>query len=119
MVALKQTLHDEGYKETAEAFAYTTAITHMEWDLDFLGEHLVDQITEWHVRLRADQPLTDERPARPPSPTTEPQIITPPPPEFHPEQVIEGDQMLAVRVAKSDGSIDQIENLNGILDRQE
>ena len=28
MAALKQTLHDEGYEEAAEAFAYTAVVTY-------------------------------------------------------------------------------------------
>ena len=47
MDVLKQTLHDEGYEETAEAFAYTMATTRLDWDLDFLGAHLIDQIVAW------------------------------------------------------------------------
>ena len=51
MVILRQTLHDEAYEEAMEAFAYTTATTHPEWDLAYLGEHLVDQIIGWRAGL--------------------------------------------------------------------
>ena len=47
MVALKKILHDEGYEEAVEAFAYTVATTRLDWDLTFLGEHLIDQTTVW------------------------------------------------------------------------
>ena len=33
MAALKQTLHDEGYEEAAEACTYTVAVTQSDWDL--------------------------------------------------------------------------------------
>ena len=77
---LNQTLHDEGYAEAAEAFAYTVATTRWDWDLAFLGEHLTDLIAAWHAEHRAAHPLVDERPAspavaRPPSPTVEPLVI--------------------------------------------
>ena len=73
---------------------------------------------------RGAQPLVDERatpPAatRPPSPAVEPSAIPPPPPEVLPGQVIEGDQEPMVRAAESDGSVEQIDNLDGFLDRQE
>ena len=42
MAALKQTVHDEAYEEAAEAFTCTTATTHLDWDLVYLEEHLVD-----------------------------------------------------------------------------
>ena len=51
MAALKQTVYEEAYEEFAKAFAYTTVMKHLDWDLAYLGEHLVDQIAEWHVRL--------------------------------------------------------------------
>ena len=65
-------LHDEAYEEATKAFTYIAATTHLERDLAFLGEHLVDQIAEWRAGLEANQPLTDERPTRPPSPAAEP-----------------------------------------------
>ena len=42
MAILKQNIHDEAYKEVAEAFAYTTTIRHLDWDLAYLGAHLAD-----------------------------------------------------------------------------
>ena len=53
MVALRKSLHDEGYEEAAEAFAYTVVTTHLDWDLTFLGEHLIDQIVVWRAKYRA------------------------------------------------------------------
>ena len=49
MAVLKQTIRDEAYEEAAESFAYTTAIRHLEWDLSYLGDHLVAQIAEWRA----------------------------------------------------------------------
>ena len=111
MAALKQTLHDEGYEEAAEAFTYTLAIIHLDWDLAFLGEHLVDQIAGWCAEHLSVHPPTDERPAsptvaRPPFPVIEPPTIPPPPPEVYPEQVIEDNPDLAVRAAESDMSVE-------------
>ena len=124
MAALKQTFHDEGYEEAAEAFAYTAMVTHPNLDLGFLGEHLANQTAAWRSEHRAAQPLANERPAsptatRPPSSAFEPSTIPFPPHEVHPEHVIEGDQEPAVRVAESDGSVEQINNPDGVLDRQE
>ena len=53
MAALRKSLYDEGYEETAEAFAYTVVTTRLDWDLTFLGEHLIDQIVVWHAEYRA------------------------------------------------------------------
>ena len=114
MHALKQTLHDEGYEEAMEAFAYTATTTHLKWDQAFLSEHLVDQNAEWHAALRANQPPVDKCPTRPPSPVTEPPVIPPPP-----EQVIGGDQEPVARAAESDGSVEQIDNPDDVLNRQE
>ena len=41
MAALKQTIRDEAYEEAAESFAYTTVTQHPDWDLAYLGNHLV------------------------------------------------------------------------------
>ena len=54
---------------------------------------------------------------RPPSLVAEPKAV--PPYELFPEQVIEGDQEQMVRAAESEGSIEQIDNPDGVLDRQE
>ena len=51
MVAHKQTIHNEAYKEAAESFTYTKVAQHPEWDLAYLGDHLAAQIPEWHVEL--------------------------------------------------------------------
>ena len=57
---------------------------------------------------------------RPPSPTSEPPTVPPPPSlEVVPEQVIEGDQELVARAAETDGSIEQIDNPDDVLDHQE
>ena len=77
MVVLKKTLHDEGYEEAVEVFAYTVVTTRLDWDLTFIGEHLIDQITTWRAEHRATHPLADERPTplatmRPPSLSVEP-----------------------------------------------
>ena len=55
----------------------------------------------------------------PASPADEVQEVPPPPPEDLPEQVIEGDQEPVVRAMESDRSIEQIDNPDGIVDRQE
>ena len=54
MAALKQTVHDGAYDEAADAFAYITVTTHLDWDLAYLGEHMVDQITKWRSKPRAN-----------------------------------------------------------------
>ena len=51
MATLKQTIHDEAYEEVVEAFAYTTATRHLDWDLACLGAHLSDQIPEFFAEL--------------------------------------------------------------------
>ena len=56
MAALKSTVHEEAYEEVAEAFTYTTATTHPDWDLAYFGEQLADQITKWCAKLQANQP---------------------------------------------------------------
>ena len=119
IATLKQTIHDEAYKEAAKSFPYTTVTQHPDWDLDYLGEHLAAQIAECHAKLQANQPPTEERPARPPSLAAEPQAVPPPPPEALPEQVIERDQELVVRAAESDGRIEQIDHSDSVLDCQE
>ena len=119
MAALKQTLHDEGYKEATEAFEHTMATIHLDWDLAVLGEHLIDQITAWCAEHRATHPPVDECPAavRPPSPSFEPPEVPPPPPKVHPEQVIEDDPEPAVRAAENNGNVEQIDNPDSVLDR--
>ena len=62
MATFKKTFYNEGYEEAAEAFAYIAAITHLDWDLTFLGEHMVDQITAWCAKHQATHLPTDERP---------------------------------------------------------
>ena len=118
---LKQTLHDEGYKEVAEAFVYTVATTFQDWDLTFLCEHLIDRIAAWRAEHRATHPPADERHVspvvvRPPSPSTELPAIPSPLPEVHHEQLIEDDPMPVVRAAESDGSVEQIDNPDDVLD---
>ena len=120
MAALKQTIHDKAYEEGTKAFAYITATKHPNWDLAYLGGHLADQITEWHAELQANQPPTEERHAGPYFPVAKPPAVPPPPPpEVFPEQVIEGNQEPVARAVDSDGSIEQIDNPDGVLDRQE
>ena len=51
MATFHQTIHDEAYEEAMEAFAYTMATMHLEWDLAYLGKHMVDQIAKWCARL--------------------------------------------------------------------
>ena len=97
MVALKKSLCEEGFKEGAEAFTYIVATTCLDWDLAFLGEHLIDQIAAWHDKWRATHPPVDEHLAspiavRPPSLAAEPLTIPPHLPEVHPEQVVEMNQ---------------------------
>ena len=99
--------------------------TCLDWDLAFLGEHLVDQIATWRAEHRAAHPPANERPAaplvaRPLSPVMEPLAIPPPPtPKVLPEQVIEGNQEPTARAAESDGGVEQIDNPDDVLDRQE
>ena len=111
MASLRKTLHDKAYEDTAKAFAYTMATTYSEWDLAFLGKHLINQITEWRTGLQAAQVPVDERPAsqasaRPPSSSAKPLVIPPPPPKVLPEQVIEGNQEPVARLTESDESIE-------------
>ena len=124
MTTLKKTLHDKSYEEATEAFAYIMATTRLDWDLAFLGEHLIDQIIAWRVEYRATHPLVDERPAspaiaRPPSLFVKPPTIPPPPPEVHPELFIEDDSKPVVRATESDESVKQIDNPDCVLDCQE
>ena len=56
---------------------------------------------------------------RPPSPDTEPQAALHHLLEALPEQVIKGDQEPVVRAVESDRDIEQIDNLDGVIDRQE
>ena len=96
---------------------YTTVTQHPEWDLAYLGDHLAAQIMEWRAELQANQPPAKERLARPPYPAAEALAIPHPPSDALPEQVIDSDQELVVRAAESDGSIKQIDNPDGVLDR--
>ena len=98
--------------------------TRLDWDMAFLGEHLIDQIAAWCDDWWATHPPADEHPASPPTvgpapPSAEPLEIPPPLPKVHHEQVIENDLVLAVRVDESDGSVEQINNPDVVLDRQE
>ena len=54
-----------------------------------------------------------------PSLAAKPPAIPPLPLEVLPNQVIEGDQEPATRATKSDGSVEQIDNPDDVLDRQE
>ena len=47
------------------------------------------------------------------------QEVPAPLPDGLPEQVIEGDQEPVIRPVESDASIEQIDNPDGIVDRQE
>ena len=42
MVALKKSLLEKGFEEGAQAFTYIVATARLDWDLAFLGEHLID-----------------------------------------------------------------------------
>ena len=124
MTELKKTLHDKSYEEATEPFEYIVATTCLDWDLTFLGEHLINQIAAWHVEYQAAHPLMDERlaslaTARHPSLSVEPPTIPPPPPEVHPEQFIKDNLKPAVRAAESDGSAEQIKNPDDVQDYQE
>ena len=119
MAALKQTIRDETYEEAAESLAYTTAIRHPDWDLSYLGDHLAAQIAKWRAEDQVDRPPAEERPAAAVPPVDEIQEVPAPLLDGLLEQVIEGDQEPVVRPVKSDASIEQINNPNGIIDRQE
>ena len=119
MVALKQTIRDETYEEAAESFAYTTAVRHPDWDLSYLGDHLAAQIVEWRAKDQADHPPVEERSTMTVPPVDEIQEVPALLSDGLPEQVIEGDQEPMVRSAESDASIEQIDNPDGIIDRQE
>ena len=101
------------------------ATAHLDSDLAFLGEHLINQIVAWRDEWRATHPLTDERPASPLAaglapPSADPPVIPPyPPPEVHLEHVIEDDPEPAVRIDESDRSVEQLDNPNGVLDHQD
>ena len=100
------------------------ATVHLDWGLAFLSEHLINQIAAWHDEWQATHPPADKRPislptAGPAPLPVEPLAIPRPLLEVHPEQVIEDDPVPAVRVDESDESVEQINNLDGVLDRQE
>ena len=67
---------------------YTMATMNLDWDLAFLGEHLIDRIAKWREGLRVAQPPADERLT---SLATigllhlfaEPLVVPPPPSEVH------------------------------------
>ena len=80
---------------------------------------MATQIAEWRAEAQADRPPTEERPAAAVAPVDEIQEVPAPLPDGLPEQVIEGDQEPAVRPAESAASIEQIDNHDGIVDRQE
>ena len=103
---------------------YIVATVHLDWDLTFLSEHLIDQIAAWHKEWRATHPPADERlasrPIAGPTPSSaEPLAIPPPPPKVHLEQVIEHHLAPVVKADESDESVGQIDNLDGVLDHQE
>ena len=56
MAALKKSLHDKGYEEAIEVFVYTMATTRLDWDLTFLGKHLICQIAAWRADLSSYSP---------------------------------------------------------------
>ena len=62
MTALKKCLLEEGFEEGAQAFTYTVATSRLDWNLAFLGKHLIDQIVAWHDEWWATHPPSDERP---------------------------------------------------------
>ena len=110
MVALRKSFIDEGFKEDAQTFTYIAATTRLDWDLAYLGEHLIDQKAAWHDKWRATHPLADEHPvfnpaAGPAPPSTESHAIPLPPSEVHPEQVIEDDPEPAVIADENDKSV--------------
>ena len=83
------------------------------------SDHLAAQIAEWHAEAQANRPPTEERLAAVVALVDEIQEVPTPLPDGLPEQVIEGDQELVVRPVESDASIEQIDNLEGIVDLQE
>ena len=119
MAVLKQTIRDKAYEEAAKSFAYTTVIRHPDWDLSYLGDHLVAQIDEWCADAQANCSPMEERPAAVAPAIGEVRVVPVPSPEVFPEQVIEGDQEPAIRPVESDASIEQIDNPTGIVDHQE
>ena len=84
-----------------------------------MGDHLAAQIAEWRAEAQASRPPTKERPIVAMPPVEEIQEVPVPLPDSFLEQVIEGKQEPAVRPIKSDASIEQIDNLDGIVDLQE
>ena len=76
------------------------------------------KITEWRDEAQANRPLVDECPATVVPPVEDIQEVLAPLPDSLPEQVIEGEQEPAIKPVKSDASIEQIDNLDGIVDRQ-
>ena len=119
MAALKQTIRDESYEEAAKSFAYTIAIRHPDLDLSYFGDHLATQIAEWSTEAQANRPSTEECPAAAVPPVEEIQEVSAPLPDSPLEQFIEGEQEPTIRPAESDANIEQINNLDGIVDRQE
>ena len=84
-----------------------------------MGDHLAAQIAEWHAEAQASCPPAKERPPVAVPPVEEIQEVLVPLPDSLPEQVIEGEQELAVRPIESNASIEQIDNPDGIVDCQE
>ena len=74
---------------------------------------------ECGAELQVDQPSAENHPTVPISPADEVQEVPPRLLKGLSKQVIEGDQEPAIRAAESDKSIEQIDNPDGILDRQE
>ena len=119
MDALKQTIRDEAYEEAAKSFAYTTVIWHPEWDLSYLGDHLTAQIAKWRADAQANRAPVEEHHAAVAPVGDEVLVVPVPSLEVLLGQVIEGDQGITIHPAESYASIEQIDNPNSIVDRQE
>ena len=85
----------------------------------YLGDHLAAWIMEWCAELQANQPSAEECPIVPPPLAAELQEVPPPSPKSLLEHVIEGNQEPVIRVTENDRSIEQIDNPDDVLDRQE
>ena len=125
MVATKKSSYEEGFEASMWAFTYTMETKRLDWDVTFFRGGLVNQVAAWHNQWRASHHQADEPSASSPiegsaSPSGKAPPIPSHPLEVHHEQVIEDDPM--ARVDESDRSgddVEQIDNLDGVLDRQE
>ena len=119
MAALRQTVRDQAFQEAVESFAYTTIVQHLNWDLSYLGDHLATQISEWRAQLPVEQTSAKDRPATPILQVEEVQEVPVLLPDSLLEQVIEGNQEPAIWPVENNASIEQVDNPDGIVHRQE